>query len=165
MRRVINTRSYKISGEQYLKILFWQYWRKRWIWFLLPVLVLSILGFYTSDIIYVIVILVFGAFPFLLLNAYFRIATRPHNRFLLLEKQMEIDDVRMVLHFENDKTEIVEWNDVIKVEPFSRYYLLYFDNNRFFYVPKDAFFRFEDRIWFEQEVLYKIIYRNRQNIS
>lgn len=109
--------------------------------------------------------MVFGAFPFLLLNAYFRIATRPHNRFLLLEKQLEMDDMGMLLRFGDDKTEVIKWNDIAKVELFSRYYLLYLDKDRFFYIPKDAFLDIEDRIWFEREVLYKIMCRNRQNIS
>ena len=131
----------------------------------MPVFILSALAFHTSDVVYVVVILVFGAFPFLLLNAYFKIASRPHNRFLLLEKQLDMDNEQMIFHFEDDKTEIVRWSDMINAEPFSSYYLLYLDKNRFFYIPKNIFYNDGDRIWFEQEVLYKIMYRNRQNIS
>ena len=161
---VIVTQPYKISGERYLKLLFRQYWKRNWGWFLLPVFILSALAFHTSDVGYVVIILVFGAFPFLLLNAYFKIATRPHNRFLLLEKQLDMDNEQMIFHFEDDKTETVRWSDVINAEPFSSYYLLYLDKNRFFYIPKNIFYNDEDRIWFEREILFKIMYRNRQNI-
>ena len=75
-----------------------------------------------------------------------------------------MDNEQMIFHFEDDKTETVRWSDVINAEPFSSYYLLYLDKNRFFYIPKNIFYNDEDRIWFEREILFKIMYRNRQNI-
>lgn len=162
---MIVTQPYKISGERYLKILFRQYWKKNWMWFLLPVFFLLALSMHFADAIYVVVILLFGTYPFLLLNAYFKMATQSHNRFLLLEKHLKIDDEQVVFCFENEKTESVKWSEIVRVEWTASYYLLYRDKKRFFYVPKDLFLDPKDRIWFEQEVLYKIMYRNKKDIS
>ena len=92
------TEEYIIKPEKYLNVILNIFLRRHRITMLLALTISIILSIYIRDFIYAMVVLIFGAFPFVLFHVYFKYAGRYDNKYLFIEKKVEFGENCIAIH-------------------------------------------------------------------
>lgn len=98
MKETAETEEFIIKPEKYLKLVTSIYFRRHRAAIILTLLIALLLSIYITDFIYAVVVLVFGAFPFVLFHAYFRYAGKYDNKYLFTPKKLSFNEHSLTIH-------------------------------------------------------------------
>ena len=154
---MIRTQDIKITANEFFRLIFSIYLKKRWwlvawIWILIIILLFSgQIGFVEIALLALIVL-----FQIIIIGQYWLYAHSKDNKLYLLARYYEIDKTQIVEMMEDGTTSTVRTERFIKVMKTDRYYLLYVARNEYIYLPVSAFESSADLGWFEDEIVNKI---------
>lgn len=93
----VETELYAIRPEKYLAVMSSMFVRKYRIGLLAAAVAAVILSVCVTDFIYAVIVLAFGAFPFVLFHVYFRYAGRYDNKYLFIEKSVAFGNTSLTI--------------------------------------------------------------------
>jgi hypothetical protein len=154
---MIRTQNIKISANEFFRLIFSIYLKKRWwlvawIWILIIILLFNgHIGFVEITLLALILL-----FQVIIVGQYWFYAHSKDNRLYLLARYYEIDNAQIIEVMEDGTTSTIKNERFIKVTKTSKYYLLYVARNEYIYLPISAFESLADQGWFEDEIVNKI---------
>jgi hypothetical protein len=154
---MIKTQNIKITADEFFRLIFSIYLKKRWwlvawIWILIIILLFSgHIGFVEITLLALILL-----FQIIIVGQYWFYAHSKDNRLYLLARYYEIDTAQIIEAMEDGTTSTIRNERFIKVMKTKRYYLMYVARNEYIYMPFKAFESMADREWFEKEIVNKI---------
>ena len=154
---MIRTQDIKITANEFFRLIFSIYLKKRWwlvawIWILIIILLFSgHIGLVEISLLALILL-----FQIIIIGQYWFYAHSKDNSLYLLARYYEIDKTQIVEMMEDGTTSTVRTERFIKVMKTDRYYLLYVARNEYIYLPVSAFESLADQEWFEDEIVNKI---------
>jgi len=154
---MIKTQSIKITANEFFRLIFSIYLKKRWwlvawIWILIIILLFSgHIGFVEITLLALILL-----FQVIIIGQYWFYAHSKDNRLYLLGRYYEINSDQVVELMEDGTTSTIRTERFIKVMKTPRYYLLYVARNEYIYLPVSAFESLADLEWFKEEIVNKI---------
>jgi hypothetical protein len=154
---MIRTQDIKITANEFFRLIFSIYLKKRWwlvawIWILIIILLFSgHIGFIEITLLALILL-----FQVIIIAQYWFYAHSKDNRLYLLSRYYEIGSDQVIELMEDGTTSTIRNERFIKVMKTARYYLLYVARNEYVYLPFIAFTSLADLEWFENEIVNKI---------
>jgi len=154
---MIKTQNIKITANEFFRLIFSIYLKKRWwlvawIWILIIILLFSgRIGFVEITLLALILL-----FQVIIVGQHWFYAHSKDNRLYLLARYYEIDRAQIIEVMEDGTTSTIRTERFIKVMKTPKYYLLYVARNEYIYLPVSAFESLDDQEWFEEEIVGEI---------
>ena len=154
---MIRTQNIKISANEFFRLIFSIYLKRRW-WLVAWIWILIIILLFSGHIglVEIILLVLILLFQVIIVAQYWIYAHSKDNRLYLLSRYYEIDSGQVVEQMEDGTTSTIRNERFIKVMKTSKYYLLYVARNEYIYLPVSAFDSLADQKWFEEEFVKKI---------
>lgn len=92
------TEPYAVRPEKYLAVMLNIYLRRYRLLMAVAAITAVVLSVFIPDFIYAVIVVAFGAFPFILFHVYFRYAGKYDNKYLFTEKSISVDGTILTLH-------------------------------------------------------------------
>lgn len=99
---------FNISSGQYMRILYSQYLKRRWLVLALPVIACAALAYWNLNFIFVALMLIFVIFPMLLTFLFFYYGMLPEVRISLLPKQLSLSVDNIAITFVSSRANATE---------------------------------------------------------
>jgi hypothetical protein len=154
---MIKTQNIKITANEFFRLIFSIYLKKRW-WLVAWIWILIIILLFSGHIglIEITLLALILLFQVIIIGQYWFYAHSKDNRLYLLARYYEIDTAQIVELMEDGTSSTIRTERFIKVMKTKRYYLLYVARNEYIYLPINAFESLADQEWFEEEIVTKI---------
>lgn len=154
---MIKTNKIKLTSNTVFMTLLKIYWRKRW-WFIILMILIGMLVFTTGqgDANSVFIISFTIVYPLLIVFQYWRFANSKENKSYLLEREYEIFNDRIIAILSGGTSSTILTEHFVKYLKLKNDYLLYLSKIQFIYVPNEAFKTESDRSWFKENIINKI---------
>jgi len=155
--KMIKTNKIKLTPNTVFTTLLKIYWRKRW-WFIILMLLMGMLVFTTGqgDANSVFIISFSILYPLLIVFQYWRFANSKENKSYLIEREYEIFNDRIIAILSDGTSSTILTEHFVKYVKLKNDYLLYLSKIQFIYVPNEAFKTESDRSWFKENIISKI---------
>jgi len=154
---MIKTQKIELTGNEFFRLIFSIYLKKRW-WLLAWIWILIVILLFGGSIglVEISLLAFILLFQVIIVGQYWFYAHSKENRLYLLPRHYEIDSDQVVELMEDGTTSTIRTERFIKVMKTTRYYLLYVALNEYIYLPLSAFESVADREWFEEAIVNKI---------
>ena len=132
----------KVNSGEYMRPLWTMYFKRNWMWFMLPLLACGVAGM-LHDVRWFIVglMILFMFFPMFMVLIYLNYALTLEVRWSLMEKTVTMDETGLHLSFTDSrmKPRLIAWNGIKKVTHDDKYYYFHLVVRRYNYlmVPRE----------------------------
>lgn len=154
---MIKTNKIKLTTSSVFATLLKIYWRKRW-WFIILMILMGMIVFTTGqrDPNSVFIISFTILYPLLIVFQYWRFANSKENKSFLLEREYEIFDDRIIANLSDGTTSTILTEHLVKYVKLKNDYLLYLSKIQFIYLPNEAFKTESDKSWFKENIISRM---------
>ncbi|QHI34808.1 hypothetical protein IMCC3317_01520 [Kordia antarctica] len=145
---MIETKAYQLTQDTFTKIVMQRLFIKKWWIFALFLLAICYYLFADNQSVAdsFLTFLIFG-YPLFYIGYTFYWSRSKNHKGLLAETNLEFDDATMLFK-KNDNEIKIPYKNIIRLEDYEKYWLLYISKTNFIYVPKNIFHTEDDFIMF-----------------
>lgn len=154
---LFETLPYRVASSKYFKVIFCKLLTR---WLSIVILLLTaLIGATCYDLRFGIVLLmfIFIILPLALFMFYYNYALRPVAFFSVVEKSVIIHTRGIDCIYDEKQREVLQWQQVERVERNNEAFYIYTDANTYFYLPRQAFATADDIQDFEKNYLPQFI--------
>ena len=154
---MIQTEKFEIRKKEYLSIVYRVVLKKKWWLFAIAWFAgLLILLDPEKDFFKILIMILFFAYPLIVLFEFWRFANSKQNKLFFVERRYEFFNDKMVSYVGENSESTIALENFVKTFELNDVYLLYISKNSSVYFPKRIFRSIEDENWFRENIFMPV---------